>query len=222
MFNQSKYTKWYYLIIESSRDKPISGYYEKHHIIPTSLGGSNNKENIVKLSARAHYICHLLLTKMVTGESRKKMIYAFWILSNRTSKKNSRIYQTLRESFSMMIKQRKHTEESKKKISESQTGKVLTEEHKERLRQINTGLKRNFSLEHRENLSKAGKGRVITAEWKENLSRSNKGQGLGRKLSDETKSKLSLARRATVAKKASCANEPMTNKIDDQCQGTHS
>jgi len=39
-------------------------YTEIHHIIPRCFGGTNKKENLVRLSARAHYICHLLLTKM--------------------------------------------------------------------------------------------------------------------------------------------------------------
>ena len=33
------------------------GYYEKHHIQPKSLGGSNKKENLVRLTAREHFIC---------------------------------------------------------------------------------------------------------------------------------------------------------------------
>lgn len=59
------YNKIYYSIIENRRKHVIkSGYYEKHHILPRSLGGSNKSDNIVKLSAKEHYICHLLLTKM--------------------------------------------------------------------------------------------------------------------------------------------------------------
>ena len=38
-------------------------YCEKHHIIPKSLNGSNDKSNLVNLTAREHYIAHLLLWK---------------------------------------------------------------------------------------------------------------------------------------------------------------
>lgn len=38
-------------------------YCEKHHIIPRSLNGSDDKDNIVNLTAREHYIAHLLLWK---------------------------------------------------------------------------------------------------------------------------------------------------------------
>lgn len=47
MYLQSKYTSWYYKIINSAKNRAISkyearklvGYCEKHHIIPKSLGG---------------------------------------------------------------------------------------------------------------------------------------------------------------------------------------
>ena len=37
-------------------------YYEKHHILPKCLGGNNDKENLVLLTAKEHYVCHKLLT----------------------------------------------------------------------------------------------------------------------------------------------------------------
>jgi hypothetical protein len=54
------------------------GYIEKHHIIPKSLGGSNDVSNLVCLTAKEHFICHLLLPKMTTGDQKKKMVYAAW------------------------------------------------------------------------------------------------------------------------------------------------
>lgn len=33
-------------------------YFEKHHILPKSLGGMNGAENIVRLTARDHYFAH--------------------------------------------------------------------------------------------------------------------------------------------------------------------
>lgn len=74
MFNDSKYTKWYINICS----KKYEGITEEHHIIPKSLGGSNDPSNLVKLSPKAHFICHWLLTKMITDKkSKEKMYYAF-------------------------------------------------------------------------------------------------------------------------------------------------
>lgn len=81
MYLQNKYTLIYYRIIDRARFRKIKGYIEKHHIIPKSLGGSNNKSNIVSLTAKEHFICHMLLTKMVEQQYRQKMIHAWWAMS---------------------------------------------------------------------------------------------------------------------------------------------
>jgi len=74
MFLSNKYTRWYMSIV--SRPDTTSTYTERHHIVPRSLGGSNSRDNIVALSARQHFVAHLLLTKMVTGEAKRKMCWA--------------------------------------------------------------------------------------------------------------------------------------------------
>jgi 5-methylcytosine-specific restriction endonuclease McrA len=70
------YQKIYDAIIEKARlrDK-FEGYYEKHHIIPRSLGGLDTQENLVKLIFKEHFICHRLLTRIYSNEV--KMHYAF-------------------------------------------------------------------------------------------------------------------------------------------------
>lgn len=40
-------------------------YYETHHILPKCLNGSNDKDNLVLLTAKEHYICHKLLNKKI-------------------------------------------------------------------------------------------------------------------------------------------------------------
>lgn len=65
LFLDNKYTKWYFSIIEESAKQSPEGYFERHHIIPRCLNGSDDKSNIIKFSARKHFICHWLLTKMV-------------------------------------------------------------------------------------------------------------------------------------------------------------
>jgi hypothetical protein len=90
MFNDSKYTKWYNNICS----KYYEGIIEKHHFIPKSLGGSDDPSNLVKLSPKAHFICHWLLTKMVINKNEKeKMYYAFnFMLLKPKDLKNRRYY----------------------------------------------------------------------------------------------------------------------------------
>lgn len=80
---------------------------------------------------------------------------------------------------------RKHTEETKKKISESGKGKKHTEETKIRLREINIG--KTLTEEHKKKIGKANKGKIITDEHKERLSKIN----IGKKHTEETKYKMS-------------------------------
>lgn len=54
-------------------------YYENHHIIPRCLGGSDDKENLVLLTAREHFVCHKLLCKIYP--ENRKIICAFTYMS---------------------------------------------------------------------------------------------------------------------------------------------
>ena len=76
IFIDNKYTRWYYNIVNHAKTRTITGYTEKHHIIPKSCGGGNSKNNLVALTAKEHFICHLLLIRMAEGQFRYKMAYA--------------------------------------------------------------------------------------------------------------------------------------------------
>lgn len=104
MFKENKYTKVYYAIIKRANIRHIEGYVEKHHIIPKCLGGNDEKSNLAALTAREHFICHRLLTKMVDITFRHKLVYAAWQLCRSSKHKHlkitSRTYETLRTELS--------------------------------------------------------------------------------------------------------------------------
>jgi len=110
IFIDNKYTRWYFSIINRANTRSILGYTEKHHIIPKSLGGSNNTSNLVSLTAREHFICHMLLTKMVSGKQRQKMVHAWWAMSTlkkdcqKRYKLNSFQYNLVRQQYAKQIK----------------------------------------------------------------------------------------------------------------------
>lgn len=81
VFLDNKYTNTYLKIVQRRKSLPLEGYVEKHHILPKSLGGLNDISNIVELSAREHFVCHLLLTKMVDGIAKNKMCWALHRIS---------------------------------------------------------------------------------------------------------------------------------------------
>jgi hypothetical protein len=88
------YARIYNLIIENRLKNPLDGYTEKHHIIPVSLGGSDSKDNLVRLTAREHFICHWLLVKMYKNNkiSYYKMLKAFNMMCNATTGQQQRHY----------------------------------------------------------------------------------------------------------------------------------
>lgn len=105
MFNNTKYTKWYFDLVGSRRKMVRDCFTETHHITPKCLGGNNDESNLVKLTPREHYICHRLLLKMVkTNKQKKKMAYALIAMGRMNSKDkqikriSSKQYESIRQS----------------------------------------------------------------------------------------------------------------------------
>ena len=58
------YLAIYNKLVENRKTFPVvDEYCENHHIIPKCLGGDNSPENMVRLTAREHFIAHQLLYK---------------------------------------------------------------------------------------------------------------------------------------------------------------
>ena len=154
MYLTNKYTQWYYNIIANARLRPVIGYIEKHHIIPRSLGGDNTKNNIIKLTAREHFICHILLTKMTEGKNRQRMCLALKMLTRLKTdvRISARRFELIRI-------------EANKAHSSFQSGRILSSETKEKLRQANLGKKYGKrSPETCKKISEAMKGKKKSPE----------------------------------------------------------
>lgn len=200
------YEKIYEQIISRRKIELFEGYTERHHIIPKCLGGTDEDENLVNLSAREHFIVHLLLVKM--HPQNLKLLYAANLMSHyKKTNINNRIYSWLKEKINNSPGPNTGTTMSdlaKQKISEFNKGKVLSEESKQKISLKNKG--RKFTEEHRKKLSEAKKGKTSKrinfkhseetkkkmSAWKrsdklkQRLSEVNK----GKKLSEETKKKM--------------------------------
>jgi len=93
----NKYLKIYKDIILKRKIHPVEKG-EIHHIVPRSLNGSNSPENLVKLTHREHYICHLCLIKFTRKNDKYKMLWDIHCMSMKTlrnCKFNSRLYESL-------------------------------------------------------------------------------------------------------------------------------
>lgn len=145
MYLDNKYTTWYNSIIKNAQSRSITGYTENHHIIPRSLGGNDEPSNLVKLTAKEHFICHLLLTKMTTGDHRRKMSYALWLMSNLKNQNQPNRYTPSSNVYSMI--RTKHAEvvaeslKGKKKTYSSFAGKKHSPETIKLQREVKLGKK---------------------------------------------------------------------------------
>lgn len=115
-------------ILNLTRDLSDS-YFERHHIIPKSLGGSNDESNIVKLTYREHYIAHIMLYHTYKNW---QMANAIIFMSDNKKHKNSKIYESHRKKAKDTFAEYKrnnstkgitvHTEEFKQKMSDRMSG----------------------------------------------------------------------------------------------------
>jgi hypothetical protein len=58
----------YQLLIAKAKARVCpEGYVERHHILPRALGGSDDSSNLVALTAKEHFVAHVLLAKIHGG-----------------------------------------------------------------------------------------------------------------------------------------------------------
>lgn len=70
------YSKIYRDLISSRTHAATdSTILEKHHILPRSLGGGDEKQNIVRLTPREHFVAHRLLAKIHGGKMWAALAY---------------------------------------------------------------------------------------------------------------------------------------------------
>lgn len=168
------YLKIYKNLIEISqnknRNKSKELYYEKHHILPRCLGGSDDENNLVLLTAREHFIAHKLLTYIYKRNFKIACAFNLMVFMNdRKYRVTSRDYQYVRELYALTpideetrekLKNIFHTKEWNYKISKTLKNHAV-------------------SYETRQKISAAGKGRKATLIALENYKKGNKEKNKG-------------------------------------------
>ena len=167
MFKNNKYKSWHDAIINKALNRKIKGYSEKHHILPRSLGGLNNKDNIVKLTAKEHFIVHMLLCKFTKGNAYYKMLYAFKSmcqLINNNHKRDYKITSRIAEKLKLEAEKNNpvYRNDVKAKISKANKGRIRSKETRKQMSKSKKGNKNALGLRHSE-------------EFKERIKNINKG-----------------------------------------------
>ena len=92
----------------SSRPKRVNQRqkgYHLHHILPRSLGGNNDTDNLISLTPREHFIAHRLLVKCYTGGHRVRMIKSLYWFEQVA--KTSRLYEHIKKHYYNNLEYRK-------------------------------------------------------------------------------------------------------------------
>lgn len=94
------YSKLYNNLISYRKSNPpLTDYTEIHHIVPKCMGGTDSVTNLVKLTAREHYLAHRLLYK--ANPNINGLAVAFYMMSNlKSSLINSKDYESARRIWS--------------------------------------------------------------------------------------------------------------------------
>lgn len=95
-------------------------YHERHHVVPKCMGGTNDKDNLIDLYAKEHFIAHKLLAK--ENPDNYSLVYAWSCMAFSKTKEQKR-YELTPEEY----------EEAKKALSKAMTGKVMSDEAKAKL-----------------------------------------------------------------------------------------
>jgi 5-methylcytosine-specific restriction endonuclease McrA len=148
-----------------SRVKTESEYYEVHHILPRSLGGQDTADNLVLLTAREHYIAHLLLYsihKQQGGDALRRMSFALVSMLSTANTTQSRFSS---RSYGIMREAAMNASLGRKIQDTINYAKPKSEAHKEAIRQARLVAPKR-SQETRKKLSIAAKSRTtFTANY---------------------------------------------------------
>ena len=158
------YIQVYNKLIQKRLENPLdksNTYTECHHIIPKCMGGGDNKDNLVCLTAREHYIAHVLLAKAYNSYKLYYAVVKMRVQSHNHSRDfhfNSRLYEQIRTACykEQALYRKQHPLKSwnkgKSGVYSAETLRKMSDSAKQRK-------PRHFSEQARKNMSLAHKGK---------------------------------------------------------------
>lgn len=94
------YFEIYDRLINRAKNRVLTDYFEKHHVVPKCQGGSDSPHNLVNLTPEEHYVAHQLLAKM-HPENHPLLKAAQMMIPNRPSNK---LYGWIRRRYAAIQK----------------------------------------------------------------------------------------------------------------------
>ena len=193
------YQQIYDNLIHRALNREISGYSEKHHIVPRCLGGTDTEDNLVKLYPEEHYLAHLILCKLNLGN--QKLLYAAINMTTgsmiNNGRRSNKAYGWLRrqyaESMSGDNNPNRKNPKIQKEAAKKRIGQKRTEETKQKMSLAQRG--RIFCEETKNKMAEAAKNRPpISEETRKKLKqRKPNTYWTGKQMSEETRAKMSVS-----------------------------
>ena len=182
--NTKWYEKEYNLLIDKGRKrglnkKKLDYYTEKHHIVPKCMGGTNNRDNLVLLTYKEHIVAHRLLSRIYSDVLELKHAVYFMVNSPKNKYINIHSLNQLEElrlasiEYLRQINTGKvNSYETRRKISESKSNKILSLEARKSMALGRVGMV--FTEERKRKISESMKGKTVSKETREKQSRVRK------------------------------------------------
>lgn len=187
-------------------------YHERHHIIPKCIGGTNDKDNLIDLYGREHYIAHQLLAK--ENPKTRELQFALWMMSRYTKVQGIERYIPTPEEYEIA---KIAFAESMKGDNNPMRKHIFTDEERAELsnRAVRIFRGREKSEETRRKISEANKNKPKSEAHKQALREARKryfenggvSPSLGKHPSEETRMKQRLAKlgkKPAICKKVIC------------------
>lgn len=174
------------------RKKENGNYYEKHHILPKSLFPlwTKRKSNLVLLTAREHFFCHQLLTKIFPS---RQMNFALWSFLTKNDKKQNGLKLSSKDFEVLRSLDKSKSQETKDKISKANKGKKRSEACVIKMKEYQ-------------------KSHPLSNEMRQKIGEASRNANLGKTVSDETRQKMSNA------KKGISFSESHKNSLKEACK----
>lgn len=227
--NDTTYEKFIQNILDTrGRFNCDNTYHERHHIVPRCMGGGNEKDNLIDLYAREHFIAHKLLAE--ENPDNDKLVYAWTCMAftkndiDYECEITPEEYEEARIALSIKMTGsgnhfygQRHTEKAKEKNRQQHIGIKASDDAKALMSQAQKKRMQDPG-------ARAACGKPHTEEWRQEQSKRMRGENhplYGKHHTTETKEKISKAKtgkprsedfRQKIRKATSGENNPMYGK----------
>ena len=173
------YQNIYTSIVERAKQRPVTGYVERHHILPRCMGGKDASDNLVDLTPEEHFLCHQLLARIHRDtEHYHKLIFAVQCMTrmgpNRKGFSKLKTFGWIKREVANALSAINKGKPKSQAMRDKLSSRVISDETKAKISQ-----------------SLKGRTKVVSDETKAKVSATL----TGRKMSPETKAKIAAAMR---------------------------